>query len=147
MDSPQYSMKPRMTDVNTHLIFDILLLVGVVLTLFMAWATHRKIKEHAVIIGAVALNLIALNEETATLKDRLDVMAPEGTNPPTPPAPPAPPAPGLKQSGTYLNASGEMCNQIRGPWGVKEDCRPPSTMYGGRASLPTPKQLEMKSKY
>ncbi len=156
MDPPQYSMKPRMTDVNTHLIFDILLLVGVVLTLFMAWATHRKIKEHSLILGAVAVNVIALNEETATLKDRLDVMAPESmpmgypypTTTPTPTANgPVPAVASLKQSGTYLNASGEMCNQIRGPWGVKEDCRPPTTMYGGRASLPTPKQLEMKSRY
>ena len=71
------SMKPRMGDVNTHLIFDILLLVGVVLTLFMAWATHRKIKEHSLILGALAVNVIALNEETATLKDRIDVMSPQ----------------------------------------------------------------------
>lgn len=148
MEAPQYSMKPRMTDVNTHLIFDILLLVGVVLTLFMAWATHRKIKEHSLILGALAVNVIALNEETATLKDRIDVMSPEVMGyPTTTTTTPVPAVSSLKQSGTYLNASGEMCNQIRGPWGVKEDCRPPSTMYGGRASLPTPKQLEMKSKY
>ena len=149
--------KPRMGDVNTHLIFDILLLVGVVLTLFMAWATHRKIKEHSLILGLLAVNAIALNEETATLKDRLDVLAPEAPAAPAagagtagtaaPAVPPVPTVASLKQSGTYLNASGEMCNQIRGPWGVKEDCRPPATMYGGRASLPTPKQLEMKSKY
>ena len=78
------------------------------------------------------------------------LRAQDAAAPPAAPAMPAAPVPAvasLKQSGSYLNASGEMCNQIRGPWGVKEDCRPPASMYGGRASLPTPKQLEMKSKY
>ncbi len=131
--------RPRMGDVNTHLIFDILLLVGVVLTLFMAWATHRKLKEHSLILGVLVNNALAVDADLSALTDRVDALSPV--------APVAPVTPALATSGSYLNASGEMCSQIRGPWGVKEDCRPPSGMTATRAALPTPKELTTKSKY
>lgn len=129
------SPRPRMGDVNTHLIFDILLLVGVVLTLFMAWATHRKLKEHSLIMGVLVNHALSVDAELTSLTDRVDAISP------------AAPAVAMQRSGSYLNASGEMCAQIRGPWGVKEDCRPPSAMMATRASLPTPKELESKAKY
>jgi hypothetical protein len=96
---------------DPQIILNVVILVVLLLTLMMAWASHRKLKTHQYYLQAL------IEHEVLEDIEREDAAAAVAAATPTTTATPS--ASSLKGS------SGEMCNDLRSPMGGKiynRDC-------------------------
>lgn len=131
-------LKKDMEDI--HVIMYVLLLAVLIMTLMMAWASHRKLKTHQYYLQALIEHEIIQDEtmqaqQTAgSALDYTDVAVQDApvADQTMPPAAAA----SLRASGS-LFSSGEMCNDLRSPLGGKiynRDCMT-AAMVGSKAPL------------
>ena len=115
-----------MTD--SQIILNVVILFVLILTLMMAWASHRKLKTHQYYLQALIEHEI------------LEDMEREMMTPPTVVAPAATLMPATKM---MKGSTGEMCNDLRSPMGkiYNRDCLKSAitgsaSMHGSSAGVP-----------
>ncbi len=117
---------------DTQMILYILMLAVLVLVLIMAWASHRKLKTQQYYLQALIENEILEDMEEAEEKKKAAAAATTTAEPTVTGS-----VASLKASGALRGSQGEMCNDLRSPYGGKiynRDCLT-SAVTGARGSL------------
>lgn len=132
---------------DVHIILYVLLFAVVIMTLIMAWVSHRKLKTHQYYLQALIEHEIVEDyihekeKEAAAAAAAAPAAAPAAATPAAPAATPSVSSLARASAGRRDNmtgSQGEMCNDLRSPMGGKiynRDCLTTSAITGSSAFL------------